>query len=252
MERETRYLMRLDDASYYWDRNRWQRVHDLMQKYSIKPIVAIIPNNEDKKLTLKYPYDASFLDTVRMWIAEGFTPALHGYNHVQDSQNGGINPVNLRSEFAGKSLAIQREKIAKGVNILSSMGIDAKIFVAPAHTFDKNTLEALRLESDIRIISDTVANDIYYCDGFFYIPQQSGQVREMNFAITTFCYHPNIMNELAFSKLEKFLEKNHTKFSGFDALNMTMREKSLYDKALSFSYFLRRRIISIMHNNCEV
>lgn len=236
------YLMRLDDASPYWERDKWQRIHDLMLRYSIKPLIAIIPNNED----VKYSYDDSFLETIKAWIAEGFTPGLHGYNHVQDSRNGGINPVNLRSEFAGKSLQIQRDKIARGIKIFASCGIDAKIFVAPAHTFDRNTLEALRLESDIRIISDTVANDVYYENGFYYIPQQSGQVREMNFALTTFCYHPNTMTEEAFSRLEKFLAKNQEKFTCFDALNMTLRKKSFYDNAMSFLYFMRRRIIRIV------
>ncbi|MBQ7594490.1 MAG: DUF2334 domain-containing protein [Synergistaceae bacterium] len=245
MGKNVKYLMRLDDASPYWDFEKWQRVHDLLREYNIFSIVAIIPHNEDADLTAKYSRDNSFIDTISSWITEGFTPGLHGYNHVMDSQDGGINPVNLRSEFAGKSLEVQREKIAKGVKIFSSWGIDTKIFIAPAHTFDKNTLEALKLESNIRIISDTIANDIYYDDGFYYIPQQSGQVREMNFALTTFCYHPNTMSEAAFSRLEKFLAKHHDKFTRFEALNMSMRKKTLYDKALSFSYFLRRRIISI-------
>lgn len=248
MRHNAKYLMRLDDASPYWHREKWYRVHELMCKYSIRPIIAIIPHNEDVvlKAQSQSSYDNSFHNTVKIWIAEGFSPALHGYNHIADSKSGGINPVQRRSEFASKSVLIQREKIAQGVKIFASWGIDAKIFVAPAHTFDRNTLEALRLESDIRIISDTVADDVYYEDGFYYIPQQSGQVREMNFALTTFCYHPNTMTEDSFSRLEKFLARNQDKFTCVDALDMNIHEKTLYDKVLSFFYFMRRRIIRIV------
>jgi predicted deacetylase len=83
-------------------------------------------------------------------------------------------------------------------------GIDPKVFFAPAHTFDNNTLIALKECSNIRIISDTIANDVYSQFGFTFVPQQSGRVRKLPFKTVTFCYHPNVMNDDEFVRLEKF------------------------------------------------
>lgn len=236
------YLMRLDDASEHWNRENWHRMHDLLIKYDVKPIVAIIPHNEDESL-LRYPVDATYIDTIQKWVTEGWTPALHGYNHVYISQSGGINPVNSRSEFAGVSLDAQREKIRNGIGaIRETFGekISPEIFVAPSHTFDENTLEALRLESDIRIISDTIANDVYYLNGFYFIPQQSGRVRRLWMKLVTFCYHPNNMTELGFKELEIFLEKHASEFVAFHQLRLNRRPKNILDRTLSHFYFLKR------------
>ena len=160
------YLIRLDDASEHWNREKWLRMHDILAEYRVKPLFAIIPHNEDDKL-LKFPKDEAFWETVSQWISEGWLPGLHGYNHVLSSKKGGLHPVNLRSEFAGEPLEKQKRKIADGLKILHKKGIFPQIFVAPAHTFDENTLEALRLESNIRIISDTIASDVYLDNGFY-------------------------------------------------------------------------------------
>ena len=81
----------------------------------------------------------------------------------------GLNPVWNRSEFAGVPLDQQKEKISLGISIFRSNGIEPQFFFAPAHTYDKNTLLALKSESNIRIISDTIAIKPYFEDGFVYI-----------------------------------------------------------------------------------
>lgn len=92
---------------------------------------------------------------------KGWIIALHGYNHVYSTNEGGINPVNKRSEFAGISLEQQKKKIRSGVKIFRENGHDPQVFFAPSHTFDENTIKALKEESNIRIISDTIANRTY-------------------------------------------------------------------------------------------
>lgn len=229
------YLLRLDDASEYWKKENWYRIYDLLRKYSIKPIIAIIPDNKDPVL-LKYSKDSEFDLTIKNWINDGWIPALHGYQHRFHNAKG-INPVNDFSEFADLSLEEQRERIRKGYHILLDRSIYPLLFVAPAHTFDNNTIEALSQETDIRIISDTIANDIYYHNGFYYIPQQSGRVRKLLFKLTTFCYHPNTMDDKAFNELEEFIIANKYAFGSFDELKLKKRKKSIYDKLLSFVYF---------------
>ncbi len=75
--------------------------------------------------------------------------------------------MHNRSEFAGLALEEQREKVRKGVAVFQEHGIVPRVFFAPGHTFDRNTLKALALESDIRVICDTIAKDVYYQDGFY-------------------------------------------------------------------------------------
>lgn len=154
--------------------------------------------------------------------------------------SGGVNPVNSRSEFAGVALEVQKQKIIEGCRILKEHGITPKVFFAPSHTFDENTIIALQECSDIRIVSDTIANKPYKMYGMTFIPQQLGQVRNLPFNTVTFCYHPNIMKENDFVKLESFLKLNLGKFQPFPMLE-TDRKFSLFDLCLKSFYFARRK-----------
>lgn len=236
------YLIRLDDASEYMDIEKWCRIEKILDKYNVKPIVGIIPDNKDKELVNKYDKDLEFWEKVKLWHQKGWEIGLHGYNHIFCTDDGGINPVNNRSEFAGLTLEVQRQKIREGLRILNSQGIYPNIFFSPAHTFDMNTLEALKMESKIRIISDTVANDIYKQGEFYFIPQQAGHVRKLPFKIVTFCYHPNIMNENDFQKLEKFIKKHPEKIGKFQFTEIKDRKLNIMDMILAKSYFVLKKI----------
>ena len=235
------YLIRLDDASEYSDTEKWNRIEQLLDKYNIKPIIGIIPKNEDRELTSKYPKSDLFWNKVEIWKNKGWEIALHGYNHVYSKENKGINPVNNRSEFSGETLEKQRRKIRKGIKIFSQHDIQPKIFFAPSHTFDENTIEAIKKESNIKVISDTIANDSYKYKDLYFIPQQSGKVRKLPFKIVTFCYHPNIMNDSDFNELERFIKKYRNKFIEFDKIKFKERKKGIYDKILEKIYFYNRR-----------
>lgn len=235
-------LLRLDDASEYMNVEKWKRMERLLDEYGIKPIVGVIPNNQDPDMVEVYPKDPDFWDKVLCWQKKGWTIAMHGYTHVFETGVGGLNPVNERSEFAGVPLERQKEKICQGLALLHQHGIDPKIFFAPAHTFDENTLLALKTESDIRIISDTVANDLYYENDFHFIPQQSGCVRELPFKVVTFCYHPNIMENADFELLSIFLKKHGKNFQGVESLHFAGTPKTVVDEVLKAMYFLKRNI----------
>lgn len=231
--------MRLDDAAYRMDIEKWNQMEQLLDKYQIIPLVGIIPQCEDENM-MHYSIDKNFWNRVNRWKQKGWILALHGYKHIYCTKDGGINPVNRKSEFAGISLEEQKEKIRRGVNLMRRHQIDPKVFFAPSHTFDLNTIKALKEESNIRIISDTVASDRYCKYGMTFVPQQSGRVRKLPFRIVTFCYHPNICDENDFYKLEKFLKKNHYLFMSFP-LELTERKRNTIDVFLSKLYFARRK-----------
>lgn len=234
----SKYILRLDDACEKMDIEKWDRMEQLLDKYGVKPLVGVIPHCEDPMMD-NYPIDSNFWSKVNNWISKDWSIAMHGYNHVYSTECGGINPINKRSEFAGEPLEVQKEKIRKGISIMREHGINPKTFFAPSHTFDRNTLLALKAESDINIISDTIANDVYYQDDFQFVPQQSGRVRKLPFKVVTFCYHPNMMQENDFLILECFLEKNSDSFIEF-SIEKNCRKFNFYDFLIKKMYFLRR------------
>ncbi len=237
----SQYILRLDDASDYMDTKKWQRMEELLEQYGVKPLVGIIPDNRDPSLVESYQQDPAFWTKVERWKDKGWELALHGCYHKYITEEGGMNPVNKRSEFAGVPLEQQCQMIRHGVETLKQHGISPRVFFAPSHTFDENTLAALKAGSEIRIISDTVANDVYYQDEFYFIPQQSGHVRKLPFRVVTFCYHPNMMEDADFAALEAFL-KNHIQcFASVSDLAMKKRAKSTLDWMLRKIYFAKRR-----------
>lgn len=250
------FLLRLDDASEYRNINSWQKIENLLDKHNIKPVVGVIPNNKDESFLKKYKKDENFWEKVIEWQNKGWAIALHGYSHNPETGIVGMNSRNKKSEFAGLtlevrrskksefvglSLEVQREKIRKGVKIFNEKGLECRIFFAPFHSFDLNTLKAIQLESKIRIISDTIANDIYKYKEFYFIPQQAGNVRNLPLKLVTFCYHPNEMKSEDFDKLDLFLTKNINKFMTFEEINLKDRKINIYDKTLKFFYFSLRK-----------
>lgn len=235
------YILRLDDASDYMNIEKWKRMENLLDEYNIKPLVGIIPENQDPTLVGVYEQDPLFWDKANRWKRKGWELALHGCNHKYITEEGGMNPVNKRSEFAGVPLDEQCKKIQTGIGMFRKHGLEPRIFFAPSHTFDRNTLEALKKESNIRIISDTIANNVYYQDEFYFIPQQSGRVRKLPFKVCTFCYHPNMMTDADFDGLETFLKETQLNFASVQDIKVDKRSMSAFDKILRTIYFAKRR-----------
>ncbi len=234
----SKYIVRLDDACERRDQAKWNRIENLLDAYEIKPLVGVIPHCQDPMMEA-YEFDNAFWQRVNQWASKGWEIALHGYTHVYGTKDGGINPVNARSEFAGESLDVQMKKIESGMDVFRAHGIEPKVFFAPSHTFDDNTIAALKAKSTIRFISDTIANKPYSKDDMIFVPQQSGRVRRLPFSVVTFCYHPNTMTEKLFADLEQFIRKNKKKFISFPMIE-TKRKKTILDLLLEKIYFARR------------
>lgn len=239
------YLIRLDDACPTMNRHLWGKIEYILDKYGVKPMVGVIPHNEDPQQKIDAP-DETFWANVKAWQTKGWAIALHGYNHCYTSDEGlkGLNPMWERSEFSGLSLEEQKNKIRQGVALMRENGINPQFFFAPSHTFDENTLNALREESDIRIISDTISNKPYKYKDFAIIPQLGGHCNEMKIpGIWTFCLHPNTMKEADFKNVEIFLEKYSSSFISFDGINYSsLKKKGLLGKVISSLYFTYRRL----------
>ena len=239
------YLIRLDDACPMMDHQKWQHMEDLLDQYSIRPMVGIIPNNTDSD-TMIDEADAAFWIKAKAWESKGWCIALHGYSHVCDSNSGmqGLNPMWERSEFAGIALDEQKKRIRQGYAMLKEHGFLPRYFFAPSHTFDENTLEALRQETDIRVISDTIGRYPYRRDDFIFLPQIVGHaVRMPLHGVYTFCFHPNIMKDADFTALEAFLKKYANHFITFSDIDLEhVGNRSMIDRLLSWLFFTQRKL----------
>lgn len=242
---DQKYLIRLDDACSTMDKAKWCRMEVLLDEFGVKPMVGVIPDCRDDKLKIICE-DAKFWEDVLEWQRKGWSIAMHGYNHCYISDKGmhGLNPMWERSEFSGVSLEIQRNKIRIGIEILKSKRLCPQFFFAPSHTFDENTLIALKEESDIRVVSDTIGRYPYKYGDFYFLPQITGHCFKFPFGgIYTFCFHPNTMRESDFKALENFLKVNKNRFIGFGDIDLSKYgKKKLFDRFLSWTFFKYRKI----------
>jgi len=231
-----KYIIRLDDACPTMNKSNWNRIEKLLNFYNIKPIVAVVPNNQDENLMID-EVDKEFWEKVKNWQQKGWEIALHGYEHKYATQAKSIVPINDYSEFAGVTLEKQCEKIKEGIAIFKKYNISTRVWVAPAHSFDENTIKALKAESDITIISDGIAFAPFWEYGMHWIPQQVWKFREMFFGTWTGCFHPDTMGEQEFIRLENFIKKNATKFIAIDDLTFNTRVKNMIEQFFEKRYW---------------
>ena len=234
------YILRLDDACSTMDIVKWNRIENICDNFLIKPIIAVVPNNKDKKL-IKNNIDLNFWNKVRGWQNKGWHIALHGYDHVYTSNNSGLVPFNNKSEFAGVSLKTQLEKTQKGINIFEKEKVKTKIWIAPAHTFDQNTLKAIKLGSDIDIISDGISLRPFKRFGFKWLPQTIWHFRKMPFGLWTACCHPNEMTDRGIDELEKFIQINAKNF--VDINKLKYKKWTIFNSLFSIFYWTTRKIL---------
>ena len=183
-----RYLLRFDVMCPTMDWALWDEVEALLVEAGVKPILAVIPDNQDPALMVTPP-SPFFWDRVRSWQARGWTIGLHGYQHTYVNKEPGILRLNRKSEFAGLSHPEQLDKLRKGLEVFEREGVHADVWVAPAHSFDGVTVSALAAVG-IRTISDGMALAPFTDpQGTLWIPQQFANMRPMPFGIWTYCYH---------------------------------------------------------------
>ena len=221
-------------------------MEDILDKYHVKPLVGVIPQNEDPD-TMIDAEDLLFWEKVRQWENKGWAIAMHGYNHVCITEDGGINPVHYRSEFAGLSYEDQSKKITEGYETLKAHGIEPTYFFAPSHTYDMTTLKAILNNTSIRNVCDTIATKPYrWQNELVIVPCQMGRLREMPInGYWCACYHPNQMEDHQFSVLDSFLQMHHHEMQPFTDIPLNnVGSKSAFDKMLSILYFTMRRIKS--------
>jgi predicted deacetylase len=183
-----KFLLRFDDLCPTIDWKVWQKLEDIMIEEEIRPILSVIPDNQDPHFFESDP-DPFFWDRVRGWQARGWTIGLHGYQHLYVTKQPGIVGLKTYSEFAGLPAEVQRVKLAGGLEIFTRERVRPDVWVAPAHSFDENTVKAL-VSLGIRTISDGLTLYPHRdSQNVLWVPQQLWRFRAVPFGVWTVCIH---------------------------------------------------------------
>jgi predicted deacetylase len=184
------YLVRFDDICPTMNWEMWSRIEKVLLAQNIKPILAVIPDNQDEKLRVALA-NSSFWEEVRKWQGWGWTIGLHGYQHRFVTEEAGIVGIQPRSEFAGVPPAEQEEKLRRAVEIFRTNGVQPEVWIAPAHSFDWNTVAALQKLGIITISDGFAVAPHTDSRGLLWVPQQLWRFRWRPLGVWTVCYHHN-------------------------------------------------------------
>ena len=238
--------VRLDDITPDMDYEKFYKMKQLLDTYQIKPLIGVVPFNEDKNL-MRNPKREDFAEFLQELVKEGWVVALHGYEHLYSTDKGGLFPLNHFSEFAGLSFENQNEMIAKGKAQLQKWEMDTDIFMAPAHTFDRNTLKALCING-FHYVTDGFGKQPYMRKGLVFLPiaiKQSDCYKDTE-GYTTLVYHTNTMEEKDFERCKKMFEDKEASFISYaDYIKLKPCNRSAFGHVweygmASLKYFLVR------------
>jgi predicted deacetylase len=231
------YLLRIDDLCPGISRERWQLIGAIVEEFHLQPILAVVPDNRDPALAVSPP-DPTFWDQMRALESAGATIGLHGYRHLCSSRGRGMLGLHRGSEFAGVPAETQRMWIRDGLSILRGHGLNPRIFVAPRHGFDANTLLALRAER-MGMVCDGFARAPLLRRGLIWIPQQLWAPIEKANGVWTICIHPNTACDADIAGLRAFLRAHAVQFTSVRRLlvelpptTLTLAERIYAETAL--------------------
>ncbi|MGB8029319.1 MAG: DUF2334 domain-containing protein [Terracidiphilus sp.] len=245
------YLLRCDDLCPTVPLERWRRVESLIEEFKLQPILAVVPDNRDPELVVSTP-DPGFWQRMRALEVSGAVVGLHGYRHDCTSLGRSLLRLADTSEFAGVPAQTQRTWIIDGLRILHAHGLNPRIWVAPRHGFDRNTLDVLGAEG-IALLSDGFARVPFLRGGATWIPQQLWGPVDKPKGLWTICVHANTASDADISALRAFLTVHADQFTSVDRVlfrsqptTLTLAEY-LYAEAALWRLKASRAVRSVRH-----
>ena len=246
------YIFRLDDACPEMKIQNWDRIESILDRYGIKPIVGVIPDNKDTSFGGED--DGTFWDRVRTWRDKGWTIAQHGLHHrlvPADCRGAFQKVVEKETEFLGRPVEEQKEMIQSGYRIMEEQGCAPSCFFAPAHTFDKNTVDAVARLGLFSFISDGYARRPYRKGGAVFMPCMFDAPHKL-FGVQTFISHPNNLTDEAAESFERFFDKHASDFVSADEYirrdGIIADSQGFYGWAAERAIYLIRRMRNLDRN----
>ena len=216
LKSNTGILIRMDDIAENMNWTAMNQCENLFDSLNIRPLLGVIPNNQDEDFD-NYEKRDDFWDKVRTWQKKGWEIAMHGFSHVYDKETNKKDYFNYggRSEFCGHDYETQLSRIKKGLQKFNDEKITIRSFFAPNHTYDENTLTALR-SSGIKNIIDGYGLIPYSENELNFIPQLFYKEIMLPFGIQSTQIHLNYWSDQSFNDFEQFITKNKDKIITFD------------------------------------
>lgn len=210
--------VRLDDITPDMDWESFLRFKELLDRYQVKPLIGVVPDNQDENLKGSdkgSPDD--FWTYVRELQKQGWVVAMHGYQHIYTTGKGGLFPLNNFSEFAGISYEKQRQMLEKGKAHLKEKGIETKLFMAPAHSYDRNTLKALR-DTGFRALTDGFGKCPYEYKGLTFYPisfRLSSTLKKKD-GYSTMVVHTGTTTEKELERYEEYFKREDAEWISYE------------------------------------
>ena len=243
----TKIVLRFDDICPTMSWAQWYKAKDLMDSLGLNALLGVIPDCRDKDLLIDKP-NLHFWEYIKELQDQGYVIAMHGLNHVYDSNKRGIVNKRRVSEFAGHSYEMQYSKIKKGKEILMSHGIETDIFFAPAHSYDNNTLKALR-DNGFHYISDGKSRKPYIKNGIKCIPCKANGIPIIKHpGLYTAVMHAHEWlqpgKEKTWLLFKKLCEERKEEIVSFHQFQEQTEGMYLIEKFLEHMYMFKWRVLS--------
>jgi hypothetical protein len=188
---------------------------------------------------------------VRRWQADGWSIGVHGYQHRYFQTRSRRYAWDGRSEFAGLPYQEQLRRLRCSVELFRGEGVRPDVWVAPNHSFDRHTLDAVR----------TVGLELV-CDGFslfpfqdtrglVWIPQQLWGFRPRRRGVWTVCLHVNRWTQDDVDGLARSLDRYQAMMGDVPSIVEEYRERlrSPFDVAFGAQRMMHKRLRSRFRTN---
>jgi predicted deacetylase len=209
----TKYILRFDDIAPGMAWQKFLPIKTRLQAWGVRSVLGVVPECQDEGLACE-PAREDFFALIRAYKNYGDTIAQHGCFHRYSTNSAGLLGINHRSEFAGLSFHEQLELLRWGKEKLMSEGVWEPYFMAPAHSLDEHTLDALR-QLEFHAITDGYGFFPYELRGIKLVPQLTASPFDIGFGYCTICVHVNTASEQSLATLMNFIEKNKAQFVDF-------------------------------------
>ena len=245
--------IRIDDVVAEMDWVKFHRFEKLLDKYKICPLIGVVPMNGDHKLegavdtrNAAFQNEEAYVGWLKEKQANGWVIAMHGCYHVYMTKQGGLFPLNDFSEFAGVAYAKQKEKLEQGLRCLEKLGMRPEIFMAPGHSFDKNTLRALK-ECGFRYVTDGFGDAPYLREGLTFLPisfLRKQELKKEN-GVTTFVVHTWDMSEEEFRWYEDLFANQRERILDYHSLTeLPAKERNLLEALGEYGMAAGKKVVA--------
>jgi predicted deacetylase len=209
----TKYILRFDDIAPGMAWQKFLPIKTRLQAWGVRSVLGVVPECQDEGLACE-PAREDFFTLIRAYKNYGDTIAQHGCFHRYSTNSAGLLGINQRSEFAGLSFHEQLELLSHGKDKLIAENVWEPYFMAPAHSLDEHTLDALR-QLEFHAITDGYGFFPYVLRGIKLVPQLTASPFNIGFGYCTICVHVNTASEQSLVTLMNFIERNKAQFVDF-------------------------------------